>query len=55
MPTTTFGPQRSDATHASTTHPAAKVYRKGPGIAAQLAFPGNALMENSYGLIVAFA
>jgi transposase len=46
------GAKRSNATHASTTDPAAKLYRKGPGMEAKLAFLGHALMENRCGLIV---
>lgn len=47
------GEKRSNATHASTTDPDAKLYRKGPGMEAKLAFLGHALMENRSGLIVA--
>lgn len=46
------GETRSNATHASTTDPEAKLYRKGPGMEAKLAFLGHALMENRHGLIV---
>ncbi|MFM9859753.1 IS5 family transposase [Pseudoxanthobacter sp. M-2] len=46
------GEKRSNATHASTTDPDAKLYRKGPGIEAKLAFLGHALMENRSGVIV---
>jgi transposase len=46
------GTTRSNATHASTTDPDAKLYRKGPGMEAKLAFLGHALMENRCGLIV---
>jgi transposase len=46
------GTKRSNATHASTTDPDAKLYRKGPGMEAKLAFLGHALMENRCGLIV---
>lgn len=46
------GETRSNATHASTTDPDAKLYRKGPGMEARLAFLGHALMENRCGLIV---
>ena len=46
------GEKRSNATHASTTDPDAKLYRKGPGMEAKLAFLGHALMENRSGLIV---
>jgi len=46
------GETRSNATHASTTDPEAKLYRKGPGMEARLAFLGHALMENRCGLVV---
>ena len=46
------GEQRSNATHASTTDPDAKLYRKGPGMEARLCFMGHALMENRSGLLV---
>ena len=46
------GEARSNTTHASTTDPDAKLYRKGPGMEAKLAFLGHALMENRSGLIV---
>jgi len=46
------GETRSNATHASTTDPDAKLYRKGPGMEARLAFLGHALMENRCGLLV---
>jgi hypothetical protein len=40
------GEVRSNATHASTTDPDAKLYRKGAGKEAKLCFMGHALMEN---------
>ena len=46
------GETRSNATHVSTTDPDAKLYRKGPGMEAKLAFLGHALMENRNGLLV---
>lgn len=46
------GETRTNATHASTTDPEAKLYRKGPGMEARLAFLGHALMENRCGLVV---
>lgn len=46
------GETRSNATHASTSDPEAKLYRKGPGMEAKLAFLGHALMENRCGLLV---
>jgi transposase len=44
--------KRSNATHASTTDPEAKLYRKGKGKEAKLCFMGHALMENRHGLVV---
>lgn len=46
------GQKRSNDTHASTTDPDAKLYRKGPGKEAKLCFMGHALMENRSGLVV---
>ncbi len=46
------GEKRSNATHASTTDPDAKLYRKGSGMEAKLCFIGHALMENRSGLVV---
>jgi hypothetical protein len=46
------GEKRSNATHASTTDPEARLYKKSPGTGAVLAFMGHALMENRHGLIV---
>ncbi|WPP06185.1 IS5 family transposase [Methylocella tundrae] len=46
------GEKRSNESHASTTDPEAKLYRKGAGMEARLAFLGHALMENRSGLIV---
>jgi transposase len=46
------GETRSNATHASTTDPDAKLYRKGPGMEAKLCFIGHVLMENRSGLLV---
>src|SRR6478672_7005823 len=46
------GQRRSNETHASTTDPDARLYRKGPGKEAKLCFMGHALMENRNGLIV---
>jgi len=46
------GQKRSNATHASTTDPDARLYRKGPGKEAKLCFMGHALMENRNGLVV---
>ena len=46
------GQKRSNATHASTVDPEARLYRKGPGKEAKLCFMGHALMENRKGLVV---
>lgn len=46
------GQTRSNETHASTTDPDARLFRKGPGKEAKLCFMGHALMENRNGLIV---
>jgi hypothetical protein len=45
------GEKRSNATHASTTDPDARLYKKSPGTGAMLCFIGHALMENRTGLI----
>jgi hypothetical protein len=46
------GQKRSNETHASTTDPEARLYRKGSGKEAKLCFMGRALMENRNRLIV---
>lgn len=46
------GEKRTNATHASTTDPQARLYKKSPGTGAMLCFMGHALMENRSGLIV---
>src|SRR6188472_3816949 len=46
------GEKRSNDTHASTTDPESRLYRKGPGKEAKLCFMGHALMENRNGLVV---
>jgi transposase len=46
------GEKRSNATHASTTDPDARLYRKGGGQPAELCYIGHALMENRSGLMV---
>jgi len=46
------GQKRSNQTHASTTDPEARLYRKGRGKEAKLCFIGHALMENRNGLVV---
>ena len=47
------GEQRTDNTHASTTEPQAKLYRKSAGTTSKLAYLGHAVSENRPGLIVA--
>jgi transposase len=44
---------RTNETHASTTDPDAKLYRKSGNVAAKLSYIGHALAENRHGLIVA--
>ena len=52
-PTVDFhGERRSNATHASTTDPEARLARKSRGHEAQLAYQGHVLMENRHGLAV---
>jgi hypothetical protein len=46
------GQKRSNDTHASTTDPEARLYRKGRGKEAKLCFMGHGLMENRHGLLV---
>lgn len=46
------GEKRSNETHASTTDPDARLFRKSAGQAAQLCHMGHLLMENANGLIV---
>lgn len=46
------GDRRSNKTHASTTDPEARLYKKGKGKAAKLCFMGHGLMENRHGLLV---
>lgn len=46
------GAKRSNDTHASTTDPDAKLYRKGNGQSSVMCFMGHLLMENRNGLIV---
>ena len=46
------GQRRKNDTHASTTDPDARLYKKGPGKSARLCFMGHALMENRHGLAV---
>ena len=52
-PTVNFhGEPRTNATHASTTDPDAKLARKGRGKEAKLSYSGHVLMENRNGLAV---
>ena len=44
--------KRSNATHASTTDPDARLYKKADGQPSRLCFVGTALMENRNGLVV---
>jgi transposase len=46
------GESRKNDTHASTTDPDAKLYRKGGGQEARLAYLGHLVIENRHGLIV---
>jgi transposase len=52
-PTVDFrGDTRTNATHASTTDPDARLYKKAQGTAAKLVYLGHVLTENRHGLIV---
>ena len=46
------GERRTNDTHASTTDPEARLYRKGRGKEAKLSFMGHLLMENRHGLLL---
>ena len=46
------GEKRSNETHASTTDPDARVYRKSRGRPSRLCYMGHLLIENRHGLIV---
>jgi len=46
------GARRTNETHASTTDPDARLYKKGKGKEAKLCFIGHGLMENRHGLLV---
>lgn len=46
------GETRSNETHASTTDPDARLYRKSNGQSSRMAFMGHVLMENRNGLVV---
>lgn len=47
------GQQRKNDTHASTTDPDCRLYRKAAGREAKLSYMGHAVMENRHGLAVA--
>jgi transposase len=47
------GERRTNASHASTTDPEARLYKKARGQEAKLAYLGHVLMENRHGLVVA--
>ena len=52
-PSVTFrGEKRTNDTHASTTDPQARLYKKGKGQEAKLSYMGHLLMENRNGLAV---
>jgi len=46
------GEKRSNKTHASTTDPDARLYKKAQGQAAKLCHMGHVVMENRNGLVV---
>ena len=46
------GQRRRSDTHASTTDPEARLYKKAPGQVAKLSYRGHALTENRHGLVV---
>jgi transposase len=46
------GERRTNATHASTTDPEARLYKQATGQEAKLAYLGHVLMENRHGLVV---
>ncbi|GMM61940.1 hypothetical protein NUTIK01_27300 [Novosphingobium sp. IK01] len=46
------GEKRSNATHASTTDPDARLFKKARGQAAKLCHMGHVLMENRHGLVI---
>jgi transposase len=49
------GERRKNDTHASTTDPEARLFRKGSGKEAKLCFMGHVITENRHGLVVATA
>jgi hypothetical protein len=46
------GERRTNATHASTTDPEARLYKKAQGREAKLCYLGHVLMENRHGLVL---
>jgi len=46
------GQKRCNDTHASTSDPEARLFRKGPGKEARLSYMGHAMTENRHGLVV---
>jgi transposase len=46
------GQKRTNDTHASTTDPEARLFRKGQGKEARLSYMGHAMTENRHGLVV---
>ena len=46
------GESRRNETHASTTDPDSRLYKKSPGSESRLSFLGHSVMENRHGLIV---
>jgi hypothetical protein len=46
------GERRTNATHASTTNPEARLYKKAKGQEAKLCYLGHVLMENRHGFVV---
>ena len=46
------GEQRTNDTHASTSDPEAKLYKKSPGTPSKLSYLGHAVSENRHGLII---
>ena len=46
------GEKRLNRTHASTTDPEARLFKKGKGKEAKLCFMGHVLMENRHGLVI---
>jgi len=48
------GQKRTNDTHASTTDPEARLYKKGKGKEAKLCFMGHGLMENRHGAMADF-